>query len=106
MSLARQFVDVDAPPKPAVRPVDRAPPAAAPVSNVAAEVRRPAPNTMPVVRQVAEPSEPLPIDRHECRSKVTVRASKETWNQYHAELMRRRRSAAKLDAVELATVDA
>jgi hypothetical protein len=97
MSLASRYVDVGAPPKPAVLPLDRAPPAADPVSNVAAEVRRHEPNTMPVVRQVAQPAAP---------TKAKVRASRETWNQYHAELMRRRRSAAKLDAVTLASTDA
>jgi hypothetical protein len=35
-------------------------------------------------------------------AKATVRASRKSWNQYHAALMRRRRSAASLDAAELA----
>jgi hypothetical protein len=94
MSLFRQFVDIDQPAaKPAVRPILTAEPdvGRAPVCLTGA------PNKNLAVRQVAEVSTP---------GKSTVRASKESWNQYHAELMRRRRSVAKLDAVELATVDA
>ena len=44
---------------------------AQPVSNVAADVRHHEPNTAPVVRQIAEPSEPVPT------TKAKVRASQE-----------------------------
>jgi cytochrome P450 len=51
-----------------------------------------------VVMQPDKPSAPAP--------KASIRASRESWNAYYRELMRRRRADAKLDSVALASVDA
>lgn len=81
-----QFIDAE-PPKSDV-PLKRA----VPVRQASNEVS----NNAAPVRQAKEPA----------ASKSTVRASRESWNQYHAELMRRRREAVKLDSVALAGADA
>jgi hypothetical protein len=74
-----------------VKPAEPVAKPAEPVRQASNEVS----NNPDPVRQAKEPASP----------KSKVRASKESWNTYHAELMRRRRAAAKADKIALASAD-
>ena len=102
MSLRNQFVDIA---EPARVPLDRPPVTAALTAKIdrvdrdavkQVDVKRSTLNKNLAVKQAAKPS----------KGSVTVRSSPESFRAYHRESMRRRRAAAKIDSVELASTDA